>query len=98
MRERNQQEAIGPSPDRIRSQNPFSLRSGTEPPSETCIVRKSGLRTGSQNPSPANRSGEDDVEQHTCPKCDAQPGSPCPSRASAVGSAYHTRRFTKVPR
>jgi hypothetical protein len=44
------------------------------------------------------RSDADDVEQHACPKCDAQPGSPCRSRGGAVASAYHTRRFTKVPR
>ncbi|WP_446459075.1 zinc finger domain-containing protein [Streptomyces rhizosphaericus] len=29
--------------------------------------------------------------------CDAQSGSPCRSRGGAVASAYHTRRFTKVP-
>ncbi|MFJ2259782.1 recombinase family protein [Streptomyces sp. NPDC087844] len=40
----------------------------------------------------------DDIEQHTCPKRDAQPGSPCRSRGGAVASAYHTRRFTQVPR
>ncbi|MFI5690005.1 recombinase family protein [Streptomyces sp. NPDC051636] len=34
----------------------------------------------------------------TPPKCDAQPGSPCRSLGGAVASAYHTRRFTKVPR
>ncbi|WP_456113497.1 zinc finger domain-containing protein [Streptomyces corynorhini] len=31
------------------------------------------------------------MEQHACPKCDAQPGSPCRSRGGAVTSAYHTR-------
>ncbi|MFF5161437.1 hypothetical protein ACFY3N_35590 [Streptomyces sp. NPDC000348] len=51
-----------------------------------------------QQPSPADRSDADDVEQHACPKCDAQPGSPCRSRGGAVASAYHTRRFTTVPR
>ncbi|MFF3872209.1 recombinase family protein [Streptomyces sp. NPDC001978] len=54
--------------------------------------------TDPQHPSPIDRSDADDVEQHTCPKCDAQPGSPCRSRGGAVASAYHTRRFTKVPR
>ncbi|WP_326743238.1 recombinase family protein [Streptomyces sp. NBC_01768] len=53
--------------------------------------------TDPQQPSPADRSDADDVEQHTCPKCDAQPGSPCRSRGGAVASAYHTRRFTQVP-
>ncbi|MGR3939509.1 zinc finger domain-containing protein [Streptomyces sp. BRA346] len=53
---------------------------------------------GPQQLSPADRSDADDVEQHACPKCDAQPGSPCRSRGGAVASAYHTRRFTMVPR
>ncbi|MFC8278377.1 hypothetical protein ACFUJR_38895 [Streptomyces sp. NPDC057271] len=43
-------------------------------------------------------SDADDVEAHACPKCEAQPGSPCRSRGGAVASAYHTRRFTTVPR
>ncbi|WP_435886112.1 zinc finger domain-containing protein [Streptomyces erythrochromogenes] len=43
-------------------------------------------------------SDGDDVEAHACPKCEAQPGSPCRSRGGAVASAYHTRRFTLVPR
>ncbi|MGW2770708.1 recombinase family protein [Streptomyces sp. NPDC001275] len=51
-----------------------------------------------QQPSPPDRSDADDIEQHACPKCDAQPGSPCRSRGGAVASAYHTRRFTQVPR
>ncbi|MEU3283064.1 recombinase family protein [Streptomyces antibioticus] len=54
--------------------------------------------TDPQQPSPSDRSDADDVERHTCPKCDAQPGSPCRSRGGAVTSAYHTGRFTKVPR
>ncbi|MEV5560213.1 hypothetical protein AB0L44_41785 [Nonomuraea wenchangensis] len=54
--------------------------------------------TDPQQPSPTDRSDADDVEQHVCPKCDAQPGSPCRSRGGAVASAYHTRRFTMVPR
>ncbi|GAA2282029.1 hypothetical protein GCM10010145_61770 [Streptomyces ruber] len=54
--------------------------------------------TDPQQPSPADRSDADDVEQHACPKCDAQPGSPCRSRGGAVASAYHTRRFTMVAR
>ncbi|MFI2458208.1 recombinase family protein [Streptomyces sp. NPDC019539] len=54
--------------------------------------------TDPQQPSPTDRSDADDVEQHACPKCDAQPGSPCRSRGGAVASAYHTRRFSKVPR
>jgi hypothetical protein len=54
--------------------------------------------TDPQQPSPTDRSDADDVEQHACPKCDAQPGSPFRSRGGAVASAYHTRRFTMVPR
>ncbi|MFB9466970.1 recombinase family protein [Streptomyces cinereospinus] len=54
--------------------------------------------TDPQQLSPSDRSDADDVERHTCPKCDAQPGSPCRSRGGAVTSAYHTGRFTKVPR
>ncbi|MFF9690984.1 recombinase family protein [Streptomyces sp. NPDC014623] len=54
--------------------------------------------TDPQQPFPSDRSDADDVERHTCPKCDAQPGSPCRSRGGAVTSAYHTGRFTKVPR
>ncbi|WP_267242271.1 recombinase family protein [Streptomyces sp. PR69] len=54
--------------------------------------------TDPHEPSPADSSDADDVERHACPKCDAQPGSPCRSRSGAVTSAYHTGRFTKVPR
>ncbi|MHC0429917.1 zinc finger domain-containing protein [Streptomyces sp. O3] len=57
---------------------------------DRCDLGRIGYRLG--------RSDADDVEQHACPKCDAQPGSPCRSRGGAVASAYHTRRFTKVPR
>jgi hypothetical protein len=34
--------------------------------------------TDPQQSSPTDRSDADDVEQHACPKCDAQPGSPLP--------------------
>ncbi|MGW6286328.1 recombinase family protein [Streptomyces sp. NPDC055107] len=54
--------------------------------------------TDPQQQPPDDRPDADDVEQHACPKCDAQPGSPCRSRGGAVASAYHTRRFTLVPR
>ncbi|MFE3390016.1 recombinase family protein [Streptomyces anulatus] len=54
--------------------------------------------TAPRYPSPADRSDADDVEQRACPKCDAQPGSPCRLRGGAVASAYHTRCFTMVPR
>ena len=43
-------------------------------------------------------AGADEVERHPCPRCKAGPGSPCRSRAGAVAGAYHTGRFTKVPR
>ncbi|MGW0786224.1 zinc finger domain-containing protein [Streptomyces sp. NPDC002913] len=52
--------------------------------------------TDPRQPPPTDRSDADDVEQHACPKCDAQPGSSCRSRGGAVASAYHTRRFTLV--
>ncbi|MER6570467.1 recombinase family protein [Streptomyces sp. NPDC001093] len=54
--------------------------------------------TDPQQPSTAERSDADDVEQSACPQCDAPPGSPCPSRGGAIASAYQTRRFTMVPR
>ncbi|MEV7383516.1 zinc finger domain-containing protein [Streptomyces lydicus] len=50
------------------------------------------------DPSAPDQSDADDVEGRPCPKCGAQPGSPCRSRSGAVASAYHTGRFTKVPR
>lgn len=51
-----------------------------------------------QGPPASRRSEADDVERRPCPQCDAQPGSPCRARSGAVASAYHTGRFTKVPR
>ncbi|WP_435849934.1 recombinase family protein [Streptomyces microflavus] len=49
-------------------------------------------------PQIALTSEADAVEGHSCPRCNAQPGSPCRSRAGAVAGTYHTGRFTKVPR
>lgn len=43
-------------------------------------------------------SDADEVEQHSCPRCLAEPGSPCRSRSGAVAGTYHTGRFTKVAR
>lgn len=40
----------------------------------------------------------DEVERYACPRCAAEPGSPCRSRSGSVTTAYHTGRFTKVPR
>lgn len=54
--------------------------------------------TDSQKSSPEPASEADHVERHPCPKCKAAPGSPCRSRSGAVTSAYHTGRFTKVPK
>ena len=49
-------------------------------------------------PQDASPSDADDVERHPCPRCRAEPGSPCHSRSGAVAGTYHTGRFTKVPR
>lgn len=43
-------------------------------------------------------SDADEVEQHSCPRCLAEPGSPCRSRSGAVAGTYRTGRFTKVAR
>ncbi|MFE3558535.1 recombinase family protein [Streptomyces sp. NPDC059193] len=51
--------------------------------------------TDPQEPSPADA---DDVERHACPRCAAEPGSPCRSCGGAVAGIYHTGRFKKVPR
>ncbi|WP_143678585.1 hypothetical protein, partial [Streptomyces rhizosphaericus] len=34
--------------------------------------------------------------QSDCPKCDAQPGSPCRPRGAAVASDYHTHRLASA--
>jgi DNA invertase Pin-like site-specific DNA recombinase len=45
-----------------------------------------------------DRRDADEVERHLCPRCQAEPGSPCRSRSGAVAGSYHTGRFTKVAR
>ncbi|MFD8007124.1 zinc finger domain-containing protein [Streptomyces mirabilis] len=49
-------------------------------------------------PQEASPSDADDVERHPCPRCKADPGSPCRSHSGAVAGTYHTGRFTKMPR
>ncbi|MGW3799063.1 zinc finger domain-containing protein [Streptomyces clavifer] len=48
---------------------------------------------------PADRSDADDVEAHACPKCEAQPGSPCRSRGrGGLGDIGRSRRSARPRR
>ncbi|MFF7856231.1 hypothetical protein [Streptomyces sp. NPDC007904] len=51
-----------------------------------------------QQPSSTDRSDADDVEQHACPKCDAQPGSHASTTAihTCVSSDFRTRSLRRV--
>ena len=49
-------------------------------------------------PQEASPTDADDIECRPCPRCRAEPGSPCRSRSGVVAGTYHTGRFTKVPR
>ncbi|WP_425264506.1 zinc finger domain-containing protein, partial [Streptomyces europaeiscabiei] len=90
LREQDQSRAAGPPPIPGSFAEPVLTKKQDGPPSETCIVRRSGPVTDPRLPSSTDRSDADDAEQHACPKCVAQPGSPCRSRGGAVASAYHT--------
>ena len=43
-------------------------------------------------------SDADEVERAACPRCGAEPGSPCRARSGAVAGIYHTGRFKLIPR
>ncbi|WP_422804696.1 zinc finger domain-containing protein [Streptomyces noursei] len=57
---------------------------------------------GPSPPSPTEGSDAYDVEQHACPKCDAQPGAPCRSRRGRLRlphpPLHHAARLKKALR
>ncbi|GAA2396194.1 hypothetical protein GCM10010404_62380 [Nonomuraea africana] len=67
------------------SRNPFSLKFSTEV-------------AGDFGTADDVTRDADEVERHSCPRCDVEPGSPCRSRSGAVAGTYDTGRFTKVAR
>jgi hypothetical protein len=80
---------------RISRSQPIAESAGRARPYGRCLSAGSRLPSPDRCPSPTDA---DDIERHPCPRCAAEPGSPCRSRGGSVAGSYHTGRFTKVPR